>query len=97
MLEESPETVNISVAVSKEGGSAVNDAIVKLTKNGEEYTGTTGSKGGCTIKNVPVGQYNVSIDYTSGDTTYSIATVNGASSSSFEVSTTNTSLNIVIQ
>lgn len=92
-----PETVNIGVTVTTEDNSSVQGAVVSLTKGTEEYTGVTGSAGGCNIKNVPTGQYELNIDYNDGTYSYMLKTVNGASSSTLEVSSTTTSLQIVIQ
>jgi lipopolysaccharide export system protein LptA len=49
----------VSVHVT-DGTDAVASATVTITSiDGTEYTGTTGSAGGCTISNVPEGNYTV--------------------------------------
>lgn len=54
-----PENVKVSVTDSEANG--VGSVHVTL-ENGEgaEYSGVTGSAGGCTIKEVPPGDYTVS-------------------------------------
>ena len=50
---------NISVSVS-DGTDPLENVSVTLTgADSNEYTGKTGSAGGCTINNVPEGSYNV--------------------------------------
>lgn len=54
--------VNISVNVTSTGDNApVGNVDVTLTNTStnNDYTGKTGSAGGCTINNVPTGNYNV--------------------------------------
>ncbi len=52
-------TYNISVSVS-DGTDPLQNVDVTLTDTEDnEYTGKTGSAGGCTISNVPEGTYNV--------------------------------------
>lgn len=54
--------VNISVNVTSTGDNApVGNVDVTLTNTStnNDYTGKTGSAGGCTINNVPSGKYNV--------------------------------------
>jgi len=53
------ETGDVIVLVTNNDNEKVANAKVTLTKDGEEYTGTTGTAGGCTIRNVPYGEYNV--------------------------------------
>lgn len=52
--EETPETVNISVSV-KYGENPVNGASVSIN----EISSTTGSAGGCTLNNVPIGAQTI--------------------------------------
>lgn len=57
----STTTVNISVNVN-DGTDPIEDVDVTLTDttdNTKKYTGKTGSAGGCTVSNVPVGTYTV--------------------------------------
>lgn len=53
--------VNISVSVTTGGNTPVGNVNVTLTNTStnNEYSGKTGSAGGCTINNVPTGEYNV--------------------------------------
>ena len=54
-----PVTVNVSVSVS-DGNDPIENADVILEDAEEtQYTGKTGSAGGCTISNVPEGTYSV--------------------------------------
>lgn len=58
--QEEPITADISVKVTNSSDENVEGANVILTDNNEAYYScTTGKKGGCTIKNVPFGTYNV--------------------------------------
>lgn len=52
--EETPETVNISVSVN-DGVNPVNGASVSIN----EISSTTGSAGGCTLNNVPIGAQTI--------------------------------------
>lgn len=58
-----PTTVTVAVSVSYDNDGTptpVENADVTLTDAEEhEYTGRTGSAGGCNIQNVPVGTYTV--------------------------------------
>lgn len=49
--EETPETINISISIVDENETPIPGANVRIG----EITGTTGSAGGCTLQNVPVG------------------------------------------
>ena len=49
---------NISVSVS-DGTNPLENVDVVLTDTENEYSGKTGSAGGCTISNVPLGEYSV--------------------------------------
>lgn len=97
-IKGNPETVDVTISVTKEDSTPVESVVVNL---GEDYTGTTGSAGGCTIKNVPVGQYTVSVDYTTteteGEKIWSIAKVNNATSTTVDISKTTKSISIIIQ
>ena len=53
------QTAEVIVSVSDEIGNPVQAAKIILSNDEEDYVGTTGSAGGCTIKNVPVGEYTV--------------------------------------
>lgn len=58
-VEVTPENVSVSVTDSS-SSAGVESATVTLTGADEqEYNGTTGSAGGCTIQNVPPGEYSV--------------------------------------
>lgn len=61
MTEDIPEitNTNISVCVKNNSGTALKDATVVLSKGNLEYTGTTGSAGGCTLRNVLLGDYDL--------------------------------------
>lgn len=61
VVVEEPTTADINVSVKNNLDEAIGNAIVTLTKGEETYSGKTGSAGGCTIKNVPFGTYNVLI------------------------------------
>lgn len=51
-------THNISVSVT-DGTDPIENVDVILSNGENEYTGKTGSAGGCTISNVPEGEYEV--------------------------------------
>ena len=58
---DTPSTVNISTSVS-DGTDAIDSVTVTLTDTEDDtktFTGTTGSAGGCTLSNVPIGTYTV--------------------------------------
>lgn len=61
--KENPVTTNatgkVSVSVKNNSGNGVSSATVVLSNDELEFSGTTGSAGGCTINNVPVGTYTV--------------------------------------
>lgn len=59
IIEEEPTTADINVSVKNSLNEAIENAIVTLIKGEESYSGKTGSAGGCTIKDVPFGTYNV--------------------------------------
>ena len=53
------QTVDITVSVNDEDGKPVQGAKVILSNDEDDFVGNTGSAGGCTIKNVPLGDYEV--------------------------------------
>lgn len=81
------ETVDITVSVT-DGENSIEGASVTLTDNEDnDYTGTTGSAGGCTLRNVPTGTYEV------------VATKNGYVDYESTLTVTNetTTLNIIME
>ena len=58
-----PETVNISIIVKDENEEPVNGANVSI----DEITATTGSAGGCTLQNVPIGEQTITVTATGYD------------------------------
>lgn len=54
-----PETFNISFNVTDDDGP-IEGAVVSIAG----LTGTTGSAGGCTVKNVPKGNQNITVSKT---------------------------------
>ena len=56
---EEGQVGDISVSVVDEDGNTVANADVSVYDKGEPYEGTTGTAGGCTIKNVPYGDYTI--------------------------------------
>lgn len=78
-----PTTTDISVSVT-DGTSGIENASVTLTDTTDStktFTGTTGSAGGCTLTNVPVGTYGVSVTAT-GFTEYTDAALSVTSTTS---------------
>lgn len=63
---EDPEPVTVDIAVSvTDGTDPIENVDVTLEDTEEtQYTGKTGSAGGCTISNVPVGTYSVTASAT---------------------------------
>ena len=59
--EEEPQLSSISVSVT-DGNDGVGNIDVVLTDGTNEYTGKTGNAGGCSIKNVPYGEYTVQVE-----------------------------------
>ncbi len=59
--EENPETVNISASVTN-GTDPLSQVTIVLTNTETEstFTKTTGSQGGCSFNNIPLGTYTVS-------------------------------------
>ena len=59
--EDIPEItdINISVCVKDDSGTGIKDAKVTLSKGSLEYNGITGSAGGCTLRNVLFGEYDL--------------------------------------
>lgn len=79
-----PENVSVSV-IDSESSTGIESVTVTLEDAKEqEYTGTTGSAGGCTIQNVPPGEYTVT----------ATATGYNEYTDSFTVSATSKTLNI---
>ena len=59
---EEPVTVNISVHVKDSEDNGINGALVEIyQENNDPYTGTTGTAGGCTVRNVPIGDYSIRV------------------------------------
>lgn len=54
-----PETVNLSVTVT-DGTNPVEGATVSI----DEISSTTGSAGGCTLQNIPVGNQTINVTAT---------------------------------
>lgn len=82
-----PETtVNISVNVTNANGDALENATVTLTHGTLEFSGTTGRAGGCTLRDVKTGEYDLEC-YCEG---YSDKT------DTFTVTSETTSLNITM-
>lgn len=53
-------TSNITVSVKDDEGNGINGAIVEVIANNTTlFTGKTGSAGGCTIRDVPIGDYSI--------------------------------------
>lgn len=69
-------TGKINVTVTDEDGKAVANADVSVYDKGEPYEGTTGTAGGCTIKNVPYGDYTIEAVAEGYDFTVEQITVN---------------------
>lgn len=59
VIEEELETSTISVSVVDSETNPINHATVTISDGTNNYSGTTGTAGGCTIKNVPFGEYEV--------------------------------------
>ena len=59
--EEEPELSSIAVSVT-DGNDGIGNIDVVLSDGTNEYTGKTGNAGGCTIKDVPYGEYTVSVE-----------------------------------
>lgn len=62
---EAPVTTSdIRISVKDDAGKGIGSASVTVSQNGSEvtYTGVTGSAGGCTVRNVPLGNYVISAD-----------------------------------
>ncbi|MCC9261558.1 MAG: carboxypeptidase-like regulatory domain-containing protein [Methanobrevibacter woesei] len=54
-----PENVSVSVTDSESSAGIENVTVTLKDAEEQEYSGTTGSAGGCTIQNVPPGEYSV--------------------------------------
>lgn len=63
--EENPEilvnTVDIKVCVKDTDGNPIKDAEVELTGDNNTYSGTTGTAGGCTLRDVEFGEYDYTV------------------------------------
>lgn len=62
LVAVTPTTVNISATVTSDGTTPIQGATVTLTDTTDStktFTGTSGSAGGCTLSNVPLGTYTV--------------------------------------
>lgn len=60
-IEGNPEKRNISVKVN-DGTNPVSGAVVSLIKNNETIaSSTTGSAGGCTLRNIEDGSYTITV------------------------------------
>ena len=57
--EVNPERIQVSISVSDGTNPVVGASVTLAGMDGTEYTGTTGSAGSCTIKDVPNGTYHV--------------------------------------
>ena len=57
--EEEITVADISVTAKNTLDEPIENAIVTLIKDEDSYSGKTGTAGGCTIKNVPFGTYDV--------------------------------------
>lgn len=51
VIEETPETTNVSISIEDENDNPVSGATVSIGA----ISSVTGSAGGCTLQNVPVG------------------------------------------
>lgn len=78
--EETVETGDIAVSVT-DGANGIGSVSVVLSVTGSEttYTGTTGNAGGCNIKDVPYGTYDVTATctgYVTGETSITVDSAN---------------------
>lgn len=55
--EETVVLKELSVSVKNSFDEDVSNANIILTNNSQEFTGTTGTAGGCKITNLPLGNY----------------------------------------
>lgn len=71
-----PETTkDVSVKITDTNENGIGNATVVLSNGNDEYTGTTGNAGGCTIRNVPLGEYAVEVSangYVDETTTFTV-------------------------
>lgn len=56
------------IVTVKHDDEPVAHAGVELANDNGSYTGTTGSAGGCTINNIPIGEYDVYVSLNDGNT-----------------------------
>lgn len=61
VIEPVEELSNISVSITDNENNGVNNANVILSKDETSFSGTTGKLGGCTIKDVPFGEYSITV------------------------------------
>lgn len=85
-MEETPEideSVNISVSVkAEENGDPVVGATVQIGANNQVIaSGTTGSAGGCTLHDVPFGNYTIAVTTTENAVYIERMTIDADSSS----------------
>lgn len=79
-----PENISVSVTDSTSSTGIESATVTLIGADEQEYSGTTGSAGGCTIQNVPPGEYTVT----------ATATGYNEYTGSFTVSATSKTLNI---
>lgn len=73
--DDEVELGSISVSITDEENVGIGNAQVTVSKEGSEFTGTTGDAGGCTIKNVPYDTYDVLVTaegYEDGEDTITV-------------------------
>ena len=80
VVEEVVQTGSIAVSVT-DGENGIGSVSVVLSQTGNEttYTGNTGGQGGCNIKDVPYGTYDVTATkegYVTGETTITVDSEN---------------------
>lgn len=65
-VEKEPEVVvdkvgSVAVHIVDSEDEPIAGAVVVFSKDGKEYTCTTGSAGGCSMSNVVIGEYDTSV------------------------------------
>ena len=55
--EGNPETVNLSIYITDNSENPIEGATVSI----DEISSTTGSQGGCTLQNVPIGIQTITV------------------------------------
>ncbi|MBQ6099504.1 MAG: DNA-directed RNA polymerase subunit B [Methanobrevibacter sp.] len=68
-------TKDVLISVSDESGAPVQGATVILSDEDDDYVASTGSAGGGTIKNVPVGEYSIETHADEYATDYGMVTI----------------------